>query len=142
MGGRRNAKARSAPKGCQDPDLRGGAFETSGCVSLYSAHFRVISPGALAKWEIWSLDFENACLQGDSCNLDVRLRAPAQWDQSNPMRIWKLRASGYFSNDAPVAICRSLRKNLLNSDEPLAKVRLLCRVSKRWWSCRGFRHVF
>ena len=63
MDGRRNAKARVAPKGCQDPDRRDGAFETSDCVSLSSSLFRVLSLGALAKWEIWSLDIENACLK-------------------------------------------------------------------------------
>ena len=36
-------KARPAAKGFQDPDLKAGVLDTSGCVSLRSSHLQVIS---------------------------------------------------------------------------------------------------
>ena len=45
--GKEDGKARSAAKGYQDTDLRGGSVETSGCVSLWSSHLQAPSPDGL-----------------------------------------------------------------------------------------------
>ena len=44
-------KARLAAKGFQDPDLKDGLVETSGCVSLRSSHLQVISLSAIRNWK-------------------------------------------------------------------------------------------
>ena len=41
--GRKSVKARLAAKGYEDPDIREGIVDTSGCVSIRSPHLRVIS---------------------------------------------------------------------------------------------------
>ena len=58
----KNAKARLAAKGYQDPDLKEGPVETAGRVSLRSAHLQVISMAAIRRWELWGVDIKNAFL--------------------------------------------------------------------------------
>ena len=67
-------------------------------------------------------------MQADCFSRDVFLRAPAEWDQLNPHRNWKLRAPAYVLTDAP-AYGLTTRKYLLNSGDPLARVGLQFRVS-------------
>ena len=43
-------KARLVAEGFEDPDLKEGLVETSGCVSLRSSHLHVISLSAIRKW--------------------------------------------------------------------------------------------
>ena len=74
--GEKCVKARLAAKGFQDPDLKDGLVETSGCVSLRSSRLQVISLSAIRKWKLWSLDIKNACSQADGFERDVFLRAP------------------------------------------------------------------
>ena len=70
-------EARLAAKGHQDPDLREGLVDTSGCVSLRSPHLQVISLSAIKKWKLRNLDIKNAFLQEDAFARDVLIRAPA-----------------------------------------------------------------
>ena len=58
-------RARIAAKGFQDPDLKEGLVETSGCVSLRSSHLQVVSLSAIRQWRLRSLDGKNAFLQSD-----------------------------------------------------------------------------
>ena len=76
MDGVKSVKARLAAKGFQDPDLKEGLVETSGCVSLRSPHLRAISLSALKKWRLWSLDIKHAFLQADAFQRVVFLHAP------------------------------------------------------------------
>ena len=80
--GRKNVKAPWVGRGYQDPDLRRGDADTTGCVSLRSSYFRAIPLGAPKGWKIWRLDIENVFLFRDS----------AEWDESNPHRVWKMNA--------------------------------------------------
>ena len=68
---RGDAEARSVAEGYQDPDLKEGIVETSGCVSLPSFNFQVISLGVLENWSIWSLDNKDASLRSDGFGRDV-----------------------------------------------------------------------
>ena len=63
-GARQMADGRLVAKGYQDPDLRKGLVDTSGCVSLRSSHLQVISLRLIKKSELWSVDIKNAFLQG------------------------------------------------------------------------------
>ena len=63
--GRKCVQARLVAKGDQDPDLREGSADTSGCASLRSSHLQVISLRAIKKWELRSLDIKNAFAQAD-----------------------------------------------------------------------------
>ena len=76
--GVKSAKARLVAKGFQDPDLQAGLVDTSGCVCLRTSHLQVISPSALKKWRLWSLDIKNACLQADPLQRNVFLQAPPE----------------------------------------------------------------
>ena len=73
--GKGSVKARLVAKGFQDPDLKDGLVETSGCVSLCSSHLQVISLSAVRNWKLWSLDIMNASLQADGFERDVFLHA-------------------------------------------------------------------
>ena len=103
MDGAKRAQARLVAKGFQDPDLKLGLMDTSGCVSLRSSHLQVASLSALCKWELWSLDFKNAFSQAGGFDRDVFLQAPDERDPGNLLRVRKLRAPAYGLNDAPVA---------------------------------------
>ena len=120
--GAQTARARSATKGDQDPDLKAGSVDASGCVSPRSPRLRVVSLGALKKWRIWSLHIKNAPPQAAGFGRDVHLRTHAAWDPSNSHRIWKFHAPA-------VAPRRSLQKYLLSPVESLAKVGLEFRES-------------
>ena len=69
--GKKCVKARIAAKGFQDPDLKDGLAETSGCVSLRSSRLQVISPSAIRNGKLWGLDIKNAFLQADGFERDV-----------------------------------------------------------------------
>ena len=58
--GVKTAQARLVANGLQDPDLKEGVADASGCVTLRSPHLRVISLAALKKWELGSLSVRNA----------------------------------------------------------------------------------
>ena len=110
--------------GHQDPDLRGGLVGAAGCVSLRSSHLQVISPCAIRKSNAWSLDIKNAFSQVDGFGRDGCLQAPVGWEPWRSDRIWKLKASAYGLNDAPVAFHRSLMRQILNSEAPMKHVGL------------------
>ena len=88
--GKKCVKASLVAKVFQDPGLREGLVDTSGCVSLRSSHFRVISFGAIERWGIRSLDIKNAFLQADGFGRDVFSHAPDEWDPSCRERVWTL----------------------------------------------------
>ena len=48
--GVKTVKARLAAEGRQDPDLKDGLVETSGCVSMQASHLQVVSLAALRGW--------------------------------------------------------------------------------------------
>ena len=58
--GVKTEKARLVATGLQDPDLKDGVVDASGCVRLRSSHLQVLSLSTLAKWKLWSLDVKNA----------------------------------------------------------------------------------
>ena len=80
--GKKRVTARLVAKGFQDPDLKDGLVETSGCVGLRSSHLQVISPSAIRQRKLWSLDIKNAFLRADGFDRDVFLHAPEEWDPS------------------------------------------------------------
>ena len=67
-------------RGYKDPDLKEGAVDTSGRVSLRPSRLQLVPLGALKIRKIRSLDVKNAFLQTDGLGRDVSLRAPAIWD--------------------------------------------------------------
>ena len=76
MEGTKSIDTRMVAKGYQDPALKKGLVDTSGCVSLRSPHLRAISLRAVKKWKIWRLEIENAFLRAAGFNRAVFLRAP------------------------------------------------------------------
>ena len=77
---KRDVKARLVDKGCQGLDLKAGPTVTWGCVSLRSPHLRAISLSVPRRRELWSVDIKNALLRADSCEREVYLRAPVEWE--------------------------------------------------------------
>ena len=69
--GVKTVQAHSAAKGFQDPELKAGAVDASGCACYHSSHFQVIPTNALKKWTQWCLDIKNACGQADVLSRDV-----------------------------------------------------------------------
>ena len=74
-------KARLAAKGFQGPDSHEGLVDTSGCVSLRSSHFKVISLSAIRKWGLWGLDITKAFSEAGGFDRDVLLHAPEEREQ-------------------------------------------------------------
>ena len=126
---RKSVNARLAAKGYQEPDLRGGAVDTSGRVSPRSSYFQAISLCAIEKWKLWSLDIEDAFLQADGFTRVVFLQPPSEWAPLRSDRAWELKAPAYGLNDAPVVSRSSLEQHELNSDAPSEGAGLRCRVS-------------
>ena len=93
-------------EGFQDPDMKEGLMETSGCVSLRSSHLQVVSLSAVRQRKLCSLDVKYAFLQADGFERDVFLRAPMEWDPPCNERVWKRKAPAYGLNDAAVAFHR------------------------------------
>ena len=112
---RKSEKARLVAKGNQDPDLQDGLVDTSGRVSLPSSRLQVVSLGAIENWKLWNLDIKNALR-------DVSMQAPAEWEQLRSDRIWKLHASAYSLNDAPLELHRSLAQHTLSSEATTKRV--------------------
>ena len=77
--GQKSVEARLAAKGYQDPDLKDGLVDTSGCVSLRSSHPQVIPPCSIEEWKSRSLDGKNAFSRADGFDRDVFIQAPAEW---------------------------------------------------------------
>ena len=77
--GVKTVKARLVATGYQDPDLKNGLVETSGCVSPRSSHLQVVSLAALRGRRLWSLDIKNAFLQADGFGRDVFIQSPPVW---------------------------------------------------------------
>ena len=115
VAGVKTVKARSVATGNQDPGPRTGNVDIAGCVSQRSSRLQLISPAALQKWPLRSLDIKNACPQADGFDREVYLRASCEWAPKDGRRVWKLRAPAYGLNDAPVAFHRPLPKNLVDS---------------------------
>ena len=113
----------------QDPDLKDGLVETSGCVSLRSSHLQVISLSALQQRTLRSLDIKNAFLQADGFERDAFLHAPTEWGPPCTNKAWKPKAPTYGLNDAAVACDRSLKRYSLNADLSVKNVRLRCQAS-------------
>ena len=110
--GLKTAKAQSAARGYQDPDLRMGNVDIAGCVSGRSSHLELISLGALKEWPLSSLDIKKPFLQVDGFDREVYRRAPCERNSKDSRLVWKLRAPAYGLNDAPVAYRRPPRKSL------------------------------
>ena len=108
--GEKRANDRLAEQGCQDPDLRDGNVDTSGCVSLRSSHLRVISLGALKIRQNWSLDDKNASRKADGLGSGNLLRAPMREDPWDAHRTRKLHAPASGLRDAQAAFRRSFQK--------------------------------
>ena len=83
-----------------------------------------ISPGALKKWRVSSLDTKTAFPQTDGFVREVFHRASFVWDPDGATRNWKLRALAQGWKGAPAASHHALHKISLNSAEWLAKVGL------------------
>ena len=122
--GKKCVKARLVAKGFQDPDLKEGLVDTSGCVSLRSSHLQLVSLSAIRKWELWSLDIKNAFLQADGFDRDVFLHAPAEWGPTCTTRVWKAKAPAFGLNDALAASRRPLERYLLSSGVSMESVGL------------------
>ena len=116
-------------KGFQDPDLKEGLVEASGCVSLRSSHLQVISLSAIRKWRLRSRDIKSAFSQADGFERDVFLHAPLEWAPPCEKRARKLKEPAYGLNDAPAAFHCSLKRHISNSDLPVQSVGLRCQVS-------------
>ena len=116
--------------GCQDPYIREGIVDFSGCVSLRSSNPQVISQCASKKWKSWSLDIENACLRADGFTRDAFLQAPVAWELSRSERAWRLKAPAYGLNDVPVAFHRSLRGHLLDLEASAKRAGLRRQASR------------
>ena len=69
--GQKSVGARLVARGYQDPDLREGLVDTSGCVSLRSSPLQVISLCAIKKWELRSLGSKDAFSQADGFDRDA-----------------------------------------------------------------------
>ena len=65
--GQEDAKDCLAAKVYQDPDLKDGSVEVSGCASLRSSHLQIIPLDAREKWKLGSLGAKNAYPQADGC---------------------------------------------------------------------------
>ena len=81
------------------------------------------------KWQLWSLDIENALLQADGFFRDVLLQAPIEWEPIYGDRAWKLKTPVYGLNDAPEEFHRSLEGHLSDSEASMKRVGLRCQVS-------------
>ena len=92
VGGAKTVKARLAAKGYQDPALKDGLVEMSGCVSPRPPHLQVVSLAALRGWRLWSLDIKNAFFQPDGLKRDVSIHNPPEWLPGNSRRIRKWNA--------------------------------------------------
>ena len=90
--------------------------DTSGCVSVRSPHLQVVSLSAIRKWELSSLDIQNAFLLAGGFDRDVSLHTPAESVPTCTTRVWELMAPTYGFNDPLVAFHRSLERQLLNSE--------------------------
>ena len=73
------AKVCMVATGLQDPGLKDGLVNTSGCFSLRSSHLPVISLSAIRNWKSWSLGIKNAFFQADGFERNVFLHAPSEW---------------------------------------------------------------
>ena len=113
-------KACRATKEYQEPNLKDGLVETSGCVGLRVSHLQVLSLGALKEWQIWSLDIKNAFLQADGSQREVFLLPPVEWDLSGTYSIWELHAPAYGLNNAPATLRRTLEGHSLRTEASLA----------------------
>ena len=112
--GVKTVKARPVAKGYQDPDLKDGLVETSGCVSLRSSHLRFIPLAALRGWRLCSLDIKTAFLQAGKFGRDVLIQSPPERLRGDSRRVWKLNAPAYGLNDALVGFRRFLESYLVN----------------------------
>ena len=106
VGGKKCVRARLVAESFQDPELKEGLVDTSGCVSLRSSHLREVSLSAIQRRKLRGRDIKNAFLQAGGLDRDVFLHAPMEWDSTCTMRVWKLKAPAYGLNDAPVAFYR------------------------------------
>ena len=68
-------------------------------------------------------------MQANGFERDAFLHAPTEWDPPCNKRAWKLKAPAYGLNDAPVALHRSLKRHLLNSDLSVEHMVLRCQAS-------------
>ena len=73
--------------GNQGTDLRNGNVNIAGGEIARSPLLRLISLGALKKWEIWSLDIKNASLLADGFGREVYARAPCEWVSNDGRRV-------------------------------------------------------
>ena len=70
------------------------------------------------------MDIKNALLQADPFPREVYLRAPRDWCPRNANRVWRLNTPAYGLNDAPVEFHKTLKRDLVKSDESLKLVGL------------------
>ena len=128
LGGKQCVEARLVAKGFQDPGLKDGLVDASGCVSLRSSHLLAVSLGAIRKWKLRSFDIKNAFLQADGFGREVFLQFPEECALPCGKRVWKLKAPAYGLNDAPAASRRSATRHLLNSELSVKDVGLRCQA--------------
>ena len=107
----------------QDPDLKNGLGETSGCVSPRPSHVQATSLGDLEKREIRTLG-KHAFLQSDGFRREVFLRSPVKWNPKGVRRILGPHAPAYGLYDAPAAFRAALQRYLVRSDNSSACVGL------------------
>ena len=98
----------------------GAGLDDQAGVSLRPSHLQAISLSSIKKWQLWSLDIENARLQVDALDREVYHRAPAERDPRRAQRIWRLKDPSYGLNDAPAVIRKTLDEYLLQEKDALA----------------------
>ena len=105
-GGKIEAKARLCARGCED--LENVPTDSPTCerdnVRL------LLSIAACLGWDIHSIDFKSAYLQGEDLNRDIFLTPPKE---ANTEKLWKLNKCVYGINDAGKKWYNQLRGSLV-----------------------------
>ena len=104
-GGNIETKARLCARGCEDPE-----DVVTDSPTCEKDNVRVLlSIAASHSWEIHSIDFKSAYLQGEDLDRDIFLTPPAE---ANTNKLWKLKKCVYGINDAGRKWYNQLRHDL------------------------------
>ena len=85
--GETDVQARLGARGYQNPYLTDGPVVTPRRVSFRSSTLQIIFLSALKKWNLWSLDINNASAQADGFRREVFLREPGEWNPDGTRRV-------------------------------------------------------
>ena len=115
--GKKIVKARLVARGFEEntESLR----KDSPTCSKYSLRLVMLTASSY-NWEIGSIDFASAFLQGDPIDREVFVRPPS--DVCSPDRVWLLKRCIYGLNDAPRAWYNRIHKELLKTGGIRSKI--------------------